>query len=177
MASNFVDYVKIYCKSGHGGPGSAHLRHVKYIEKGGPDGGDGGRGGHVIVRGSRQFWTLIHLKFARHVFAEDGEGGGRERAFGRDGKDQIIEVPLGTVVKDADSGDVIFEITEDGEEKILAKGGRGGQGSSAPRRSKLRVSPSPERMALSLPPSSNSRSWPTSDSSASPMRARARSSR
>lgn len=128
MASNFVDYVKIYCRSGHGGPGSAHLRHVKYIEKGGPDGGDGGRGGHVIVRGNRQFWTLIHLKFQRHVFAEDGERGGRERSFGRDGKDQIIEVPLGTVVKNADTGEVLFEITEDGEEKILAKGGRGGLG-------------------------------------------------
>lgn len=128
MASNFVDYVKIYCRSGHGGPGSAHLRHVKYIEKGGPDGGDGGRGGHVIVRGNKQFWTLIHLKFARHVFAEDGERGGRERAFGRDGKDQIIEVPLGTVIKNADTGETLFEITQDGEEKILAKGGRGGQG-------------------------------------------------
>ncbi len=128
MASNFVDYVKIYCRSGHGGPGSAHLRHVKFVEKGGPDGGDGGRGGHVIVRGNHQFWTLIHLKFSRHVFAENGEGGGRERAFGRDGKDQIIEVPLGTVVKNADTGEVIFEITEDGEEKILCKGGRGGQG-------------------------------------------------
>lgn len=128
MASNFVDYVKIYCRSGHGGPGSAHLRHVKYIEKGGPDGGDGGRGGHVIVRGSAQHWTLIHLKFARHVFAEDGEQGGRERAFGRDGKDQTIIVPLGTVVRNADTGEQIFEITEDGEEKILAKGGRGGLG-------------------------------------------------
>ncbi len=128
MASNFVDYVKIYCRSGHGGPGSAHLRHVKYIEKGGPDGGDGGRGGHVIVRGSAQHWTLIHLKFARHVFAEDGEQGGRERAFGRDGKDQVIIVPLGTVVRNADTGKELFEITEDGEEKILAKGGRGGQG-------------------------------------------------
>ncbi len=128
MASNFVDFVKIYCRSGHGGPGSAHLRHVKYIEKGGPDGGDGGRGGHVIVRGSAQHWTLIHLKFARHVFAEDGEQGGRERAFGRDGKDQVIIVPLGTVVRNADTGEELFEITEDGEEKILAKGGRGGQG-------------------------------------------------
>lgn len=128
MASNFVDYVKIYCRSGHGGPGSAHLRHVKYIEKGGPDGGDGGRGGHVIVRGSAQHWTLIHLKFARHVFAENGEQGGRERAFGRDGKDQVIIVPLGTVVRDADTGQELFEITEDGEEKILAKGGRGGLG-------------------------------------------------
>ena len=128
MASNFVDYVKIYCRSGHGGAGSAHLRHVKYIEKGGPDGGDGGRGGHVIVRGSSQHWTLIHLKFARHVFAEDGEQGGRERSFGRDGKDQVITVPLGTVVKDADTGREIFEITQDGEERILAKGGRGGRG-------------------------------------------------
>ncbi len=128
MASNFVDYVKIYCRSGHGGAGSAHLRHVKYIEKGGPDGGDGGRGGHVIVRGNRQFWTLIHLKFARHVFAEDGEAGGRERSFGRDGKDQIIEVPLGTVARNADTGEQLFEITQDGEERILAKGGRGGQG-------------------------------------------------
>ena len=128
MASNFVDYVKIYCRSGHGGPGSAHLRHEKFVEKGGPDGGDGGRGGHVIVRGNAQFWTLIHLKFARHVFAENGEAGGKQRAFGRDGKDQIIEVPLGTVVKNADTGEQLFEITDDGEEKILAKGGRGGQG-------------------------------------------------
>lgn len=126
--TNFVDYVKIFCRSGHGGPGSAHLRHAKSMAKGGPDGGDGGRGGHVIVRGNSQYWTLIHLKFARHVFAEDGEAGGRERAFGRDGKDQYIEVPLGTVVKDAETGEVIFEITEDGEEKILCKGGRGGQG-------------------------------------------------
>ncbi len=127
-SSNFVDYVKIYCRSGHGGPGSAHLRHEKFVEKGGPDGGDGGRGGHVIVRGNAQFWTLIHLKFARHIFAENGEGGGKQRSFGRDGKDAYIDVPLGTVVKDAETGEQIFEITKDGEEKILCKGGRGGQG-------------------------------------------------
>ncbi len=128
QTSNFVDYVKITCRSGHGGAGSAHLRHVKYIEKGGPDGGDGGRGGHVVVRGNKQLWTLIHLKFSRHVFAGDGENGGRERAFGKDGEDKIIEVPLGTVAKDADTGEKLFEITEDGEERIIAKGGRGGQG-------------------------------------------------
>ncbi len=128
QTSNFVDYVKIFCRSGHGGAGSAHLRHVKYIEKGGPDGGDGGRGGHVIVRANKQLWTLIHLKFARHVFATDGEPGGRERAFGRDGEDQIIEVPLGTTVRHADTGELLFEVTEDGEERILARGGRGGQG-------------------------------------------------
>ena len=128
MASNFVDYVKIFCRSGHGGPGSAHLRHEKFMEKGGPDGGDGGRGGHVIVRGNRQYWTLIHLKFQRHVFAGDGEQGGRQRAFGKDGRDVYIEVPLGTTVRNADTGELLFEITADKEEKILAKGGRGGQG-------------------------------------------------
>lgn len=128
MASNFVDYVKIFCRSGHGGPGSAHLRHEKFMEKGGPDGGDGGRGGHVIVRGNKQFWTLIHLKFQRHVFAGDGEAGGRQRAFGKDGRDIYIDVPLGTTVKHADTGETLFEITADGEERILAKGGRGGLG-------------------------------------------------
>lgn len=127
-SSNFVDYVKIFCRSGHGGPGSTHLRREKFVAKGGPDGGDGGRGGHVIVRGNSQYWTLIHLKFARHVFAKDGEGGGKQRSFGKDGEDSYIEVPLGTVAKDAETGEVLFEITENGEEKILAKGGRGGQG-------------------------------------------------
>lgn len=126
--SNFVDYVKIFCRSGKGGAGSAHLRHEKFVEKGGPDGGDGGRGGHVIVRGNAQYWTLIHLKFARHVFAEDGGSGGKQRSFGKDGKDVYIDVPLGTVAKDAETGEVLFEITEDGEEQILAKGGRGGLG-------------------------------------------------
>src|SRR5574344_1912235 len=124
-SSNFVDYVKIFCRSGHGGPGSTHLRREKFVAKGGPD---GGRGGHVIVRGNSQYWTLIHLKFARHVFAKDGEGGGKQRSFGKDGEDSYIEVPLGTVAKDAETGEVLFEIVENGEEKILAKGGRGGLG-------------------------------------------------
>lgn len=127
-SSNFVDYVKIFCRSGKGGAGSAHLRHEKFVEKGGPDGGDGGRGGHVIVRGNANYWTLIHLKFARHVFAKDGEAGGKQRSFGSDGEDSYIDVPLGTVVKDAETGEELFEITQDGEEKILAKGGRGGLG-------------------------------------------------
>lgn len=126
--SNFVDYVKIFCRSGKGGAGSTHLRHEKFVEKGGPDGGDGGRGGHIILRGNAQYWTLIHLKFARHIFAKDGESGGKQRSFGKDGEDVIVEVPLGTVVKNADTGEQIMEITVDGEEKILAKGGRGGQG-------------------------------------------------
>lgn len=127
-SSNFVDYVKIFCRSGKGGPGSAHLRHEKFVEKGGPDGGDGGRGGHIIVRGNAQYWTLIHLKFERHVFAGDGESGGKQRSFGKDGEDKYIDVPLGTVVKDAETDEIIFEITTDGEEQILCRGGRGGQG-------------------------------------------------
>ncbi len=126
--SNFVDYVKIFCRSGKGGAGSRHLRREKFVAKGGPDGGDGGRGGHIIVRGNSQYWTLIHLKFARHIFAENGESGGKQRSFGKDGGDQIIEVPLGTVAKDAETGEVLFEITQDGEQVILAKGGRGGLG-------------------------------------------------
>ena len=126
--SNFVDYVKIFCRSGKGGAGSTHLRHEKFVEKGGPDGGDGGRGGHVILRGNAQYWTLIHLKFARHIFAKDGESGGKQRSFGKDGEDAVIDVPLGTVVKNADTGEQIMEITADGEERILAQGGRGGQG-------------------------------------------------
>lgn len=126
--SNFVDYVKIFCRSGKGGAGSTHLRHEKFVEKGGPDGGDGGRGGHVILRGNAQYWTLIHLKFARHIFAKDGESGGKQRSFGKDGEDVVIDVPLGTVVKNADTGEQIMEITADGEERILAQGGRGGQG-------------------------------------------------
>ncbi len=127
-SSNFVDYVKIFCRSGKGGAGSAHLRHEKFVEKGGPDGGDGGRGGHVIVRGNAQYWTLIHLKFARHVFAKDGGSGGKQRSFGKDGEDAYIDVPLGTVVKNADTGEVLFEVTEDGQEVILCQGGRGGLG-------------------------------------------------
>ncbi|MBP8791322.1 MAG: GTPase ObgE [Breznakibacter sp.] len=126
--SNFVDYVKIFCRSGKGGAGSRHLRREKFVEKGGPDGGDGGRGGHVIIRGNSQYWTLIHLKFSRHVFAENGESGGKQRSFGKDGTDRIIDVPLGTVAKDAETGEVLCEITQDGEQLILVKGGRGGLG-------------------------------------------------
>lgn len=126
--SNFVDYVKIFCRSGKGGAGSAHFRREKFVPKGGPDGGDGGRGGHVILRGSRHYWTLIHLKYERHVFAGNGESGSRQRSSGASGEDKIIEVPLGTVARDADTGEFLFEITRHGEEKILAKGGRGGLG-------------------------------------------------
>jgi GTP-binding protein len=126
--SNFIDYVKIFCRSGKGGAGSRHLRREKFVDKGGPDGGDGGRGGHIIVRGNRNYWTLIHLKFARHIFAENGESGGKQRAFGKDGADSYIEVPLGTVAKDAETGETLFEITNDGEEVIMVKGGRGGLG-------------------------------------------------
>jgi GTPase len=128
--TNFVDYVRMYLKSGNGGPGSTHLRHEKSMMKGGPDGGDGGRGGHIILRGNAQMWTLIHLKYKRHVFAGHGESGGRQRSFGADGDDVILEVPLGTIVRDADTQEIICEITEDGEEKIVMKGGRGGQGNA-----------------------------------------------
>ena len=126
--SNFVDYIKIFCRSGNGGRGSAHLRREKFIPKGGPDGGDGGRGGHIILRGNDQMWTLLHLRFQRHIFAENGGAGGKQQSTGADGKDVIIEVPLGTVAKIAETEDIIFEITAHGEEKILVKGGRGGQG-------------------------------------------------
>ncbi len=125
---NFVDYVKIYLASGKGGKGSTHLHREKFIEKGGPDGGDGGRGGHVILVGNKGLWTLFHLKFLRHVKAGHGGDGGSSRSTGADGEDKIIEVPLGTVVKDKETGEVLFEITEHGESKIIAKGGKGGLG-------------------------------------------------
>ena len=127
-SSNFVDYIKILCRSGNGGRGSAHLRREKFVPKGGPDGGDGGRGGHIILRGNDQMWTLLHLRFQRHIFAGNGEAGGKQQSTGADGKDVVIEVPLGTVAKMAETEDILFEITAHGEEKILAKGGRGGQG-------------------------------------------------
>lgn len=127
-SSNFVDYVKIFCRSGKGGPGSKHLYRDKLTQKGGPDGGDGGRGGHVILRGSKDHWTLIHLKYARHIHAGDGEGGSLSRSFGKEGEDKTIEVPCGTVVYDAETGEFICDITNDGEEVVLVKGGRGGQG-------------------------------------------------
>jgi len=125
---NFVDYVKICCRSGKGGAGSSHFMRNRTTAKGGPDGGDGGRGGHVIVRGNAQFWTLLHLKYARHVIAEHGEPGRGQHKHGADGKDQYIDVPLGTVIKDAETGDVIIEILEEGEEIIITPGGRGGLG-------------------------------------------------
>ncbi len=126
--TNFVDYVKIFCRSGAGGPGSAHLHRDNLTAKGGPDGGDGGRGGHVIIRGNRNHWTLIHLKYQRHVFAEDGASGSKCRSTGADGKDVVIEVPLGTVARDAETGETICEITRDGEQQTIVKGGRGGLG-------------------------------------------------
>lgn len=126
--TNFVDYVKIYCRSGHGGGGSTHMHRAKYLPKGGPDGGDGGRGGHVILRGNKNYWTLIHLKYERHIFAGHGGHGGESRSFGKDGEDKIIEVPCGTVAYDADSGEYLCEITEHNQEIILLKGGRGGLG-------------------------------------------------
>ncbi len=127
-SSNFVDYVKIFCRSGHGGAGSAHFRREKFVAFGGPDGGDGGRGASIILRGNRQYWTLIHLKYQRHIFAEDGQSGSGARSSGRDGKDIVIDVPLGTVARDAESGEVVCEVTEDGEQQVLLAGGRGGLG-------------------------------------------------
>lgn len=126
--SNFVDYVKIYCRSGKGGRGSAHMRREKYIPNGGPDGGDGGKGGDVILRGNRNYWTLLHLKYDRHVFAGHGGNGSRNRSFGKDGEDKVIEVPCGTVVYNAETGEYVCDITEDGQEVVLLKGGRGGLG-------------------------------------------------
>jgi GTP-binding protein len=126
--SNFVDYVKIFCKSGSGGAGSAHLRREKFVAYGGPDGGDGGRGGHVILMGNEQMWTLLHLKYQKHIKAGNGESGGKQRSSGADGEDVTIDVPLGTIVKDAETGELLFEITKHGESQILMKGGRGGLG-------------------------------------------------
>ncbi len=128
--SNFVDYVKILFRSGSGGPGSAHLLRTKTTSKGGPDGGDGGRGGHVILKGNKQLWTLLHLKYRKHIFAEDGQAGSNNNKHGADGKDAVIEVPLGTVAVNPDSGEKVLEITSHRESKILMNGGRGGLGNS-----------------------------------------------
>lgn len=128
MASNFVDYVKICVRSGKGGAGSAHLLRTRSNAKGGPDGGDGGRGGHIILRGNKQFWTLLHLKYTKHLIAEGGGNGGENRLHGKNGEDVIVDVPLGTVCKDFETGEIDCEITEDGQTAIIAKGGRGGLG-------------------------------------------------
>ncbi|MGC6434070.1 MAG: GTPase ObgE [Crocinitomicaceae bacterium] len=131
MASdNFVDYVKIHCKSGNGGGGSTHFRREKYIPQGGPDGGDGGRGGHIIIKGNKQLWTLLHLKFNKHIKAGHGAHGSGNLMTGAQGQDKYIEVPIGTIAKDAETGEVLFEINEDGEEQIIAPGGRGGLGNN-----------------------------------------------
>ena len=127
-SSNFIDYIKFCARSGAGGPGSAHFRREKHVPKGGPDGGNGGRGGHIILRGNAQLWTLLHLKYQKHVIAGNGNPGEGGKRTGADGQDIILEVPLGTVAREAESGKRLFEITEDGEERILLEGGRGGLG-------------------------------------------------
>jgi GTP-binding protein len=127
---NFVDYVKIYCRSGSGGAGSTHLFRDNWTAKGGPDGGDGGRGSHVILRGNKQLWTLLHLKYRKHIHGENGQNGSKSNSTGAQGKDILLDVPLGTVAKDFESGEVLFEITDDGEERILLSGGRGGLGNT-----------------------------------------------
>ena len=119
--SNFVDYVKIYCRSGKGGRGSTHMRREKYCPNGGPDGGDGGRGGHIILRGNRNYWTLLHLKYDRHAMAGHGESGSKNRSFGKDGADKVIEVPCGTVVYNAETGEYLCDVTDDGQEVISAE--------------------------------------------------------
>lgn len=126
--SNFVDYVTIYCRSGKGGRGCSHLHRAKYIPKGGPDGGDGGKGGSVILHGNRNYWTLLHLRYQRHVFATDGQAGAENKSFGKDGQNAVIEVPMGTVVYDAETGEYLCEITEHDQNVVLLKGGRGGLG-------------------------------------------------
>ena len=128
MESNFVDYVKIQCRSGKGGRGSMHLRHVKYNPNGGPDGGDGGKGGSIILRGNHNYWTLLHLRFQRHIYAEHGGNGGRDKCHGTNGKDIYIDVPCGTVVYNAETGKYVCDVMEDGQEIVLLKGGRGGLG-------------------------------------------------
>lgn len=126
--SNFVDYVTIYCRSGKGGKGCMHLHRAKYIPKGGPDGGDGGKGGSVILHGNRNYWTLLHLRYQRHIFATDGQAGQANKSFGKDGVDAVIEVPMGTVVYDAETGEYLTEITDHDQKVVLLKGGRGGLG-------------------------------------------------
>ena len=128
MDTNFIDHIRVFCASGAGGDGSAHLHRAKYIPKGGPDGGDGGRGGHIIVRADARLWTLIHLKFSKHIRAEAGENGSRDTRTGKNGADVFVDVPVGTVIKDSETGKVLFELTENGQQQILCKGGAGGLG-------------------------------------------------
>jgi len=125
---NFVDYIKVHAKSGSGGKGSVHLHREKYIDKGGPDGGDGGRGGHVIIRANREMWTLYHLRYKQHFKASEGGAGGKSRSTGKDGKDVYVDVPLGTIIRDGETDEILFEVTENGEEVVLLKGGKGGRG-------------------------------------------------
>lgn len=127
-SSNFIDYVKINCKSGNGGAGSAHLRREKFVAKGGPDGGDGGRGGHIILKGNKQLWTLLHLKYRKHVKSGNGENGGKQRSTGAQGGDLILEVPIGTIARDVETGEEIIEVVNDSQEVVLLEGGRGGLG-------------------------------------------------
>ncbi|MFM9075073.1 MAG: Obg family GTPase, partial [Bacteroidota bacterium] len=127
---NFIDYVKFHSRSGKGGAGCLHFHREKFVPKGGPDGGDGGHGGSVILRGSSQLWTLLHLKFRKHIFAEDGSGGEGQNRTGADGKDEVVEVPLGTVARDAETGQLLGEINEEGQEFVLTPGGRGGKGNT-----------------------------------------------
>ena len=128
MTSNFIDYVKINCVSGNGGSGSRHFRREKHVPNGGPDGGDGGRGGHIVLRGNSQYWTLLHLKYQKHIKAQHGVAGEGAKRSGRQGEDEFIEVPLGTIARDAETGEVIGEVTEDGQQVIMLSGGRGGLG-------------------------------------------------
>ena len=130
MAENFIDYVKINCRAGNGGGGSTHFYRAKFVPKGGPDGGDGGRGANIIVKGNDQVWTLLSLKYRKHIIAENGESGSGNNCHGKDGVDIILDVPLGTVAKDAETGEILFEITKHGEKKTLAQGGRGGLGNT-----------------------------------------------
>ncbi len=127
-SSNFVDQIRVFCRSGKGGAGSAHFRREKFVPKGGPDGGDGGRGGHVIMKGNKQMWTLLHLRYTKHLFAGNGENGGKQQSSGASGRDMIFEVPLGTIARDGITGELLAEIIEDGQSEILIKGGRGGLG-------------------------------------------------
>lgn len=145
--SNFIDYVKIWCASGHGGAGSMHLYRAKYVPKGGPDGGDGGRGGHIILKANPQFWTLIHLKYRKHIKAENGGNGEGGLRTGKNGEDVVLDVPVGTVARDAESGEVLFEMMEPGQTRILCKGAAAGWATTTSRRppTRLHGSRSPER--------------------------------